>query len=97
MNQSSFVISLDGKSFDIFSDEELWKGERMKEVIGAVSVIAILFKPGLALAQGWGRGFARGYDGHDPWPSGYGNYGPGYGMRGGMDCLPGTGLRDARW
>jgi hypothetical protein len=98
LNDSKFfVFSLDGKSFDIFSAEELWKGEQGKQMIGSVSVISILITPGLASAQGWGRGSCRGYDGYSPWASGYGNCGPGYGMRGAMDYLPGTGLRDVRW
>ena len=102
----------------------------MKKMIVAIAVIAILVTSGLALAQGWGRGFGRGYSGYGPGVSGYGpanpsdwcprfnigpgqaqrgltpeqqarlnasrsgdrNYGPGYGMRGGMGYGRGAGM-----
>ncbi|MDH4265699.1 MAG: hypothetical protein OEW45_08685 [Deltaproteobacteria bacterium] len=44
----------------------------MKKMIVAISVIAILVTSGLALAQGWGRGFGMGYSGYGPGASGYG-------------------------
>ncbi len=102
----------------------------MKKMIVTIAVIAILVTSGLALAQGWGRGFGRGYCGYGPGASAYGpanpsawcprfsiapgqtqkgltpeqqaqltayrsgfrNYGPGYGMRGGMGYGRGAGM-----
>jgi hypothetical protein len=99
-------------------------------MIVAISVVTILVTSGLALAQGWGRGFGMGYSGYGPCASGYGpinpsdwssrsditpdqaqksltpeqqaqlndsrsgyqNYGPGYGMRGGMGYGRGGGM-----
>jgi len=52
------------------------KGEEMKKMIAAISVIAILVTSGLALAQGWGRGSGRGYSGYGPCASGYGPANP---------------------
>jgi hypothetical protein len=48
----------------------------MKKMIVAISVIAILVTSGLALAQGWGRGFGMGYSGYGPGASGYGPANP---------------------
>jgi hypothetical protein len=116
------IALLNGKNGD--------KGGNMKKMIIAISVIAILVTSGLALAQGWGRGFGRGFCGYGPGASGYGpanpsdwcprfntapgqtqrglspeqqaqlesyrsgsrNYGPGYGMRGGMGYGRGAGM-----
>ncbi len=48
----------------------------MNKVFVAIIVVTLLATSGLALAQGWGRGFGRGYSGYGPGVSGYGPANP---------------------